>query len=154
MKNPTLFAAAFLLILGSAHSGTASSPALQTSEPGGSASLNLPVLGIPKPTEMSCQVVYPVAEDDYVSTAKNTTVNFSPLWNDTDTPDQDFWGFTQPYNGTLVQVGIDSLEYTPNAGYVGSDTFTYTLGGCLQCSGSWCTEPASDQGRVYITVTN
>lgn len=113
---------------------------------------------VPKPTVMSCQVVYPVAGDDYVTTAQNTATTFSPLYNDTDTFDQDLWGFDQPAHGTVVQVGLDALRYTPNSGYVGSDSFTYTLGGCAQCYGSgweaWCAEPASTTGYVYITVTN
>jgi hypothetical protein len=158
MKNRTLFAAAVFLALGLAHSGTASSAVLQVPGLGGSAPVDLPILGTPEPTEMACRRVIPVAGDDFVSTAKNTSVTFSPLWNDTDTPNQDFWGFTQPQHGTVVQVGIDAVKYTPHTNYVGSDSFTYTLGGCLQCFGSgagaWCSEPDSDEGTVYITVTN
>jgi hypothetical protein len=136
-------------------------PAFGASQPGAASSGSPtqpvpPVLQLPKPIEMSCRVVYPVAGDDYITTQQNTSVTFSPLVNDTDTPDQDFKGYTLPSHGTLQQVGIDALKYTPNPGFVGSDSFTYTLGGCLQCSGSgfsaWCSEPEFDEGTVYITV--
>jgi hypothetical protein len=112
-----------------------------------------------RPGSAYCRVVVPVAGDDYVTTSKNTPVTFSPLWNDTDTPDQDFWGIDSPPSyGTVQTVYIDSVKYTPNTNYVGSDTFTYILGGCLQCVGSgasaWCSEPDSTTGTVYVTVTN
>ena len=141
MKNVMrLIAVSCLLIPGSAHSETS----------------KLPAVGIPKPDEKACRVVYPVAGDDYVTTTVNTAVTFSPLFNDTDTPDQDLKGFGQPQHGTVVKVGIDALKYTPNPGYTGSDSFTYTLGGCLQCFGSgtsaWCSEPEFAEGTVYITV--
>ncbi|HEV7505617.1 MAG TPA: Ig-like domain-containing protein [Thermoanaerobaculia bacterium] len=142
-----------------AYAETNSAGALQKTVAAAPASAVLPApWRAPKPKEMSCVVVYPVAGDDYVTTAKNTSATFSPLYNDTDTPDQDFLGFDQPAHGTVVQIGLDGLRYTPNANYVGSDTFTYTLGGCTQCfgsgSGAWCAEPASTTGYVYITVTN
>ena len=159
MKNSLVgIAVSFLLLLGWAPPGNAS-PATVTALASPAVSELLPAtLGLPRPVEKTCRVVPPVAGDDYITTAKNTSVTFSPLVNDTDTPDQDFWGFSQPQHGTVVQVGIDGVKYTPNAGYVGSDSFTYTLGGCLQCSGSgfsaWCSEPESDIGTVYLTVTN
>jgi Big-like domain-containing protein len=153
-----LLAASSLLALGSAHSAIASSSHLEAHPAKGPVEITLFTLGAHQPKPMTCRVVPPVAGDDYVTTAKNTSVTFSPLWNDTDTPDQDLWGFDQPQHGTVVQVGIDSLKYTPATNYVGSDSFTYTLGGCLQCSGSgtsaWCSEPDSTTGYVYITVTN
>lgn len=111
-------------------------------------------LGVPPPTATTCQYVYPVAGDDYVSTARNTSVTFSPLWNDTDTWENDLVDFGQPAHGTAELVGIDAIKYTPATGYTGSDSFTYTLYGCVQCFEGWCAEPAYDQGTVYITVTN
>jgi len=155
VKKISLLAAfSFLLVL-STQPGTAAEVLKLAANP------LLPSLTVPAPLAQACQVVYPVAGDDYVTTAKNTPVTFSPLWNDTDTPDQDFWGYTEASHGTLEQVGVDALKYTPGTNYVGSDSFTYTLGGCLQCSTyggggstSWCSEPESDEGTVYITVTN
>lgn len=159
MKNISLIVAASLLVVfGWAHPGAAFSAPSSVLNPTGSIEIIPPALLVPEPTKMACQVVYPVAGDDYVTTRKDTSVDFRPLDNDTDTPDQDFWGYTEPAHGTLQLIGIDGLRYTPDAGYVGSDSFTYTLGGCLQCSnfggGSWwCSEPESDEGTVYITIT-
>lgn len=111
-------------------------------------------LGVPAPSARACSVVYPVAGDDYVSTSRNTPVTFSPLVNDTDTPENDLVWFGQPSHGTAELVGIDAIKYTPDTGYTGSDSFTYTLFGCLQCFQGWCSEPEYDEGTVYITVTN
>ena len=75
----------------------------------------------------------PVAQNDFVSTLPDTglTINVAGdlLANDSD-GDGDplsLSGFTQPTNGTLVDNGNGTLSYTPNAGYFGSDSFTYTI---------------------------
>ena len=82
-------------------------------------------------------------------------MTFRPLDNDTDTPQNDLVSFGQPAHGTAELFGgIDGIKYTPNTGYTGSDSFTYTLFGCLQCFQGGCTEPEFDEGTVYITVTN
>jgi hypothetical protein len=116
-----------------------------------------PLLGTPKPARMACSIGWN-ANDDYVTTAKNTPVTFSPLWNDDDTPQQNFGGVTSsPHHGTLEQVGLDALKYTPASGYTGSDSFTYQHIGCLECFcdwSCWCAEPSEDTATVYITVTN
>ncbi|HEY3590578.1 MAG TPA: Ig-like domain-containing protein [Buttiauxella sp.] len=51
---------------------------------------------------------------------------------------------TQPTNGTLVYVNGTTLTYTPNAGYVGTDSYTYTVvsGGIVETA------------TVTINVTN
>jgi hypothetical protein len=117
-----------------------------------------PLLGTPVPTRMACSRGSN-ANDDYVTTAKDTPVTFSPLWNDSDTPQQNFGGIISgPQHGTAEQVGLDAIKYTPATGYTGSDSITYLHIGCLQCSGSgssaWCSEPSEDSATVYITVTN
>ncbi|MEL6886577.1 MAG: FG-GAP-like repeat-containing protein, partial [Pseudomonadota bacterium] len=51
------------------------------------------------------------------------------LANDSE-PDGDpfsFTGFTQPVNGTIVDNGDGTLTYTPDTGYNGTDSFTYTI---------------------------
>jgi hypothetical protein len=99
------------------------------------------------------------ANDDYISLAKNTSTTFSPLWNDDDTPQQNFDGILSgPQHGTAEIVGLDGIKYTPNPGYTGSDSIVYGHIGCLQCADSgwsaWCAEPSSDTATIYITVTN
>lgn len=104
------------------------------------------------PPPSTCEVVLPQAGDDFVTTSRNTSVTFSPLWNDSDTPAQDLVSFGQPSHGTVVSVGVDALRYTPDPGYVGSDSFSYLLGGCLQCYEGGCTEPEFAEATVHISV--
>ena len=75
----------------------------------------------------------PIAIDDLLSASANTPIILSIadllLANDSD-PDGDpltLASFDQPANGTLVDNGDGTLTYTPNAGYVGQDTFNYTV---------------------------
>jgi uncharacterized protein YhjY with autotransporter beta-barrel domain len=70
----------------------------------------------------------PVAVNDAVATQRDQAVTFDPLANDTD-PDGDALFLGQvgtPQNGTLVQNASGTLTYTPTAGFVGQDSFTYT----------------------------
>jgi uncharacterized protein YjiK len=69
----------------------------------------------------------PVASNDAASTAVGTSVTVPVLANDSD-PDGDQLtvdDLTQPASGS-VQVRADqSVEYTPDAAFAGTDTFTY-----------------------------
>ena len=52
---------------------------------------------------------------------------------------------TNPPNGTVVTMGFyGEFEYTPNQGFIGSDSFTYTL---------YENQQVVDQATVHITVT-
>lgn len=148
MKKTFCWAAAsFLLLAVSASSAFAGGLQAPTS------SVN-PLLGVPAPVPMSCSLGWN-ANDDSVSTAKNTPVTFSPLWNDDDTPQQNFGGIISgPQHGTAVVVGWDGIRYTPSSGYTGPDSLTYSHIGCMQCSGGGCSEPTGDWATVYFTVTN
>ncbi|MEM9011053.1 MAG: cadherin-like domain-containing protein, partial [Pseudomonadota bacterium] len=74
----------------------------------------------------------PVAGDDAVQVTSDVAEVISVaalLANDSD-PDGDpltLASFTQPANGTLIDNGDGTLTYTPNAGYEGPDSFTYTV---------------------------
>jgi len=71
----------------------------------------------------------PVAQDDSASTDKDTSVAISVLANDSDPDAGDSLvveSITQPANGTLENNGFDLL-YTPDVGFTGTDTFTYTV---------------------------
>ncbi len=86
----------------------------------------------------------PDAVDDMVSTTVDTPVTITPLDNDTDPDGDDFsiCGFTQPQNGTVVQLGEEFI-YEPNPGFEGTDSFTYTI----------CDEDGNeDTATVYIDV--
>ena len=71
----------------------------------------------------------PDALDDDAVTDEDTPVVVTVLGNDTD-PENDALAVTDvslPVNGTAV-VGLDgTVEYTPNANFFGSDSFTYTI---------------------------
>ncbi len=76
----------------------------------------------------------PVANDDALATDADTalvvSIDSDLLANDSDADGDTLFltGFTQPSNGTLVDNGNGTLTYTPNAGYSGPDSFTYTVG--------------------------
>lgn len=89
----------------------------------------------------------PVANDDSVSLPQGSgSTLIDVLANDTDadnapTPLQ-VTGVTQPANGTVVPSST-GLSYTPNTGFSGTDTFTYTI-----------TDGTSfDSATVTVTVT-
>ncbi|MBP7051899.1 MAG: cadherin-like domain-containing protein [Phycisphaerae bacterium] len=71
----------------------------------------------------------PTARDDIATTATDTPVDIPVLANDSD-PDGDslsIVGVTDPAHGAAVYKR-QSVTYTPDAGYVGEDVFTYTVG--------------------------
>jgi len=74
----------------------------------------------------------PVAQDDAMPVAIDAAqliATASLLANDSD-PDGDpitFDSFTAPANGTLVDNGDGTLTYTPDPGFEGPDSFTYTI---------------------------
>ncbi len=72
----------------------------------------------------------PVAEDDSASTNAGQTVTINVLQNDSD-PDKDkitIGSVSAPANGIAeIQSGSTQIAYTPNEGFDGSDSFTYTI---------------------------
>lgn len=89
----------------------------------------------------------PTAMDDTATTTQDTAVTVAVRGNDTD-PDGDsltVTGVTQGANGSVV---IDAVTghpiYTPNAGFTGTDAFTYTVS-----DGNGGTDTAT----VTVTVT-
>ncbi len=70
----------------------------------------------------------PAALNDTAATDANTAVTIAVLGNDTDI-DGDTLTVGQvsslPSNGTLVINANNTITYTPNTGFVGSDSFTY-----------------------------
>ena len=74
------------------------------------------------------------AVDDTVVTLQNTTVNIDVLANDNDLPSVGTLTVTTPSNGTVVLLdngtanpSDDAMEYRPNPGYQGVESFEYTL---------------------------
>ena len=70
----------------------------------------------------------PVAVNDSATTPKNTPVTIPVLANDTDA-DHDTLSvthLTNPAHGAVALNANNTVTYTPNAGFLGTDTFTYT----------------------------
>ena len=90
----------------------------------------------------------PVAVDDTATTFSETPVKISVLANDKDPNAGDSLSVistTQPENGLVsIDAGEKKVTYTPDAGFEGNDTFTYTI----QDSGS-----ETDEGSVTVKVS-
>jgi len=75
--------------------------------------------------------VNPVAINDSATTPVDTLVNINVAGNDTDPNDAVVPAsvviVTQPAHGTAVAVGDGTVDYTPSAGYIGNDSFTYNI---------------------------
>lgn len=73
----------------------------------------------------------PVANNDDITTTVDTPVTIDVLANDTDVDTGDtanlmIESVVQPLNGEVVNNGTD-VTYTPNAGFIGTDTFDYNV---------------------------
>ncbi len=71
----------------------------------------------------------PTAVADSATTSINAPTDISVLANDTD-PNGDamtIQSFTQPAHGIVTANGNATLHYVPASGFVGSDSFTYTI---------------------------
>ncbi|TDM08065.1 MAG: hypothetical protein C4K60_00650 [Ideonella sp. MAG2] len=93
----------------------------------------------------------PVVEGEFASLRSGTAVSAPEsllLANDRDpeggalTLKAD--GYSQPANGTLTRAADGTLTYTPKAGFVGTDSFTYTV---VDAAGN------ATKGTVTLTVT-
>ena len=93
-----------------------------------------------------CQALnnLPIANDDVVSTAEQTIVSINVLANDSD-PDGDEISVTSidsvPANGMAIINADGEISYTPNAGFIGADSFTYTI-----------TDANGDSASATVTV--
>ena len=103
----------------------------------------------------------PSAADDIATTDENTAVTIAVRGNDSD-PDGDslkVTGVTQGANGSVV---IDAVSgnpiYTPNAGFVGSDSFTYTVddnnGGTASATVTVTVNPVLPVNTAPVTVAD
>ncbi len=74
----------------------------------------------------------PDAHNDTALVDRDSSVDITVLGNDTDTEDSSFTGSnlsidTTPEHGSVSIGSTGVITFTPNQGYVGSDSFTYTL---------------------------
>ncbi len=93
----------------------------------------------------------PIAVDDTKTTTKNTAVTFDSLANDSD-PENDTLSITavgSPSHGS-AEISGNQIIYTPDDGYVGSDSFSYTIS-----DGNGGTATATENVTVTaVTVPN
>jgi len=88
----------------------------------------------------------PVAVNDYITTDEDTTVAINILINDSDLDDDDLTVDSQTAtNGSLVLNNDQTLSYTPNANFNGTDTISYTIS-----DGNG----GADSADVIVTVTS
>lgn len=66
------------------------------------------------------------ANDDSKTTTENTPVTISVLSNDKGTGNE-IISVSTPSNGTAVSNSNGTITYTPNTGFTGTDSFTYTI---------------------------
>lgn len=74
--------------------------------------------------------ILPLARDDIATTAVNQPVNVFLIANDQDLNEDllTITNFTQPANGVVIDEFQDgSLTYIPDNGFIGTDTFQYTI---------------------------
>jgi large repetitive protein len=71
----------------------------------------------------------PVAEDDFAETGPDTPVTINVLANDFDPDGDDLTVIivSEPESGTIVENEDQTVTYTPNAGFIGTDSFTYKV---------------------------
>lgn len=105
---------------------------------------------ISEPTQQSCPKQPADANDDSASTTKNTGVQIDVFANDSGFG---IAGIGNPDHGTAQEGWNNTIIYTPDTDFVGTDSFYYSVEGCLQgCEGS-CAEPDFDVAQVTVTVT-
>ena len=85
----------------------------------------------------------PDAVDDSFTTAQDTALSVNVFGNDTDDGAFQLYSYTQPAHGSAHCTIAGDCTYTPAAGYVGPDSFTYTI----------ADGQAEDTATVSITVT-
>ncbi|GIF24154.1 putative repeat protein (TIGR01451 family) [Actinoplanes tereljensis] len=86
----------------------------------------------------------PTAQPDSDATDTNTAVTLNVLANDTD-PNNDVLtvtAVTTPGNGKAVIGTNNTVTYTPNTGFCGTDTFTYTA-----------SDPSGTTSTAVVTIT-
>ncbi|MWW26067.1 Ig-like domain-containing protein, partial [Algibacter lectus] len=89
----------------------------------------------------------PIANADTTTTPEGTPISIPVIANDFD-PDGDAISVTEtttPDNGTVTLNPDGTITYTPNDGFIGEDTFTYTI--CDDANPALC-----DTATVTVTI--
>ncbi len=83
----------------------------------------------------------PSASNDTFAVGMNAATELDVLSNDTDSDAFSITAMTEPTNGSLVN-NSSTITYTANDGYVGSDTFSYTI-----------TDTAGQESSAVVTLS-
>ncbi|MEZ4659058.1 MAG: Ig-like domain-containing protein [Caldilineaceae bacterium] len=101
----------------------------------------------------------PTAGADAVTTTVGVTITINVLANDAD-PDGDALTVTinqQPQHGSAVVNGV-TIVYTPNAGFSGADSFSYTVtdskGATASATITVTVEPQAEGATIYLPLVN
>ncbi|WP_418639027.1 DUF7507 domain-containing protein [Winogradskyella sp.] len=109
--------------------------------------------------ESSTENEPPIANADTATTPEGTSIAIVILANDFD-PDTDpitITGTTNPSNGTITVNNNGTITYTPNDGFTGEDTFTYTIcddGNPQLCDTATVTVTVQDTSMANTTNAN
>jgi len=96
----------------------------------------------------------PLAFPDNFSTVVNTAITINPVENDIDIDGDDLtlFFFTEPRNGQVSANMDQTMTYTPNAGFVGTDSFEYTIndgnGGISSATVTIIVNPGAAENRA------
>ncbi|WP_162656154.1 Ig-like domain-containing protein [Tuwongella immobilis] len=98
----------------------------------------------------------PTVNPDTADVTNNTSVTIPVLDNDTDGDGDPLTvsNVTQPVNGTVTINPDGTITYTPNAGFVGDDSFTYTASDGRGGSGSATVNVSVARANVAPVVRN
>lgn len=89
--------------------------------------LSTVLLGMPNMTLAAEIDPTPVAHNDSLDTAVNKPTSYNVLWNDTSARGGHVTVSIPPKHGVISLKDDGFVTYTPNTGYVGSDSFAYKL---------------------------
>jgi len=93
--------------------------------------INLGDIGLPLKVSAILPInIAPEADivDDNVVTRENTSASFNVLANDSfENPNRAVTGYSMPSHGSVTINAAGDAIYTPNTGFTGTDTFTYTV---------------------------
>ena len=87
----------------------------------------------------------PTAVNDSASTNEDNAVTIDLIQNDSDTEGDSIWvsSVQAAANGSVVDNNDGTVEYTPNADFFGTDSFTYVLEDSMG---------GTDTGYVYLSI--
>ena len=93
---------------------------------------------------------------DSVVTAEDAPTNVDVLFNDDEVDGEDLTlgQVGQPANGTVVVEGDGTVTYTPDADFVGTDTFTYEACDATSCTTSTVTVEVGGDNSAPVAVAD